>query len=63
MIMYYVHATWGMKLHSTVNDGASKDFYFFFDEFNYSGNGVKNSHFITVCECRAKVKTPGLRPP
>ena len=34
MIMYNVHATWGMKLHSTVNDGASKDFYFFFDEFN-----------------------------
>ena len=27
MTMYNVHATWGMKLHSTVNDGASKDFY------------------------------------
>ena len=46
MKMYNVHATWGMKFHSPVKDGASKDFFFFFDEFNYSGNDVKNTHFI-----------------
>ena len=28
-----VRATCGKKLHSTIKDGASKDFSFFFDEF------------------------------
>lgn len=36
MTMYNVHVTWGVKLHFIVKDGASKDFFFFFDEFNYS---------------------------
>lgn len=34
--MFYVHVTWGVKLYFTVKDGASKDFFFFFDEFKYS---------------------------
>ena len=34
--MYNVHVTWGVKLHFIVKDGAPKDFFSFFDEFNYS---------------------------
>ena len=56
--MYNVHANWGMKLHSTVKDGASKDFFFFSDEFNYSGNGVKKHSFYNCLRMSGKGEDP-----
>lgn len=58
MTMYNVHANWGMKLHSTVKDGASKDFFFFSDEFNYSGNGVKKHSFYNCLRMSGKGEDP-----
>lgn len=61
--MYNVHATWGMKFHSPVKDGASKDFYFFFDEFNYSGKWCQKLSFYNCVRMSGKGEDPWTQTP